>query len=208
MPKVLVASTFLVICFSIVPGQSSSISFAEYGFAMARPYGWHQVEKRVLDDSVSQLELSSSRREKLKQDDEQARLLVLFTRYLPDTKRGINPKIEVRIVPTGSASPLSFEEFKNAYSSESRSYAAGRLSYAFIQEPTVVDIIGGRGVYQITRFTIRTNQRTEYTIRSRTLAIPSGTHYFLIGVVDELGGEDLSGLVDELVKSIKIGNHN
>lgn len=207
MAKSLVFLTFLVLCFSVTEAQSSSIIISEYGFSMAKPDGWFEAEKRVLDDSVKQLELSSVGREKLKKDDDESELLVLFTRYVPDTKRGINPKIEVRMIPTGSIRPLNFEEFFGSYSMGSRSYADGRPSYSFIQGPTVIDITGGKGVYQVTRFTIRNNQRTEYTIRSRTLAIPYKTYYFLIAVVDEFGGEDISGVVDELVKSIKIGNY-
>jgi hypothetical protein len=174
---------------------------------MAKPDGWFEAEKRVLDDSLAQLDISNAAREKLVHEDGESKLLFLFTRYVPDSKRGINPKIEVRLIPTGSNKPLNFEDFRKAFFAESRTYAAERPGYAFLQEPTVVDVTGGKGVYQVTRFTIRNNRRTEYTIRSRTLAIPYGNVFFLIGIVDEIGGEDISGVVDELVKSIKIGNH-
>jgi hypothetical protein len=210
MAKLVAAVTFVILFSWGVAAQRQSISFKEYGFSMAKPEGWFEAEKRVLDESITQLELSNLGREKLKKDDDEAKLLALFTRYVPDTHRGINPKIDVRVVPTGLARPLNFEAFRAAYTAETRAraYAADRPDYTLIQEPAVVDVIGGKGIFQITRFTIRTNQRTEYTIRSRTLVIPNGTYYFLIGIVDELGGEDLSAFVDELVKSIKIGNHN
>ena len=208
MAKFLAVASFVILFSSGIAAQHQAISFKEYGFSMIKPDGWFEAEKRVLDESITQLELSNSGREKLRKDDDEAKLLALFTRYLPDSRRGINPKIDIRVVPTGSATPLTFEAFRKAYSAESRAYAAERPNYTFIQEPTAVDLIGGKGIFQVTRFTIRTNRRTEYTVRSRTLVIPYGTYYFLIGIVDELGGEDLSAFVDELVKSIKIGNHN
>ncbi len=46
------------------------------------------------------------------------------------------------------------------------------------------------------------------TFEAVTLAIPYKTYYFQISFVDEFGGEDCSAVFDELVKSIKIGNHN
>jgi hypothetical protein len=175
---------------------------------MAKPEGWVQAEKRVLDDSISQLDLSKADREKLKKDDDDTTLLFLFTRYVPDSKRGVNPKIEARLIPTGLNRVLTFEEFQPAITNAFRSFSSGHISYYFLQEPTAIDVSGGKGVYQITRFTIRTNARTEYNIRSRTLAIPYKTYYFQISFVDEFGGEDYSSVFDELVKSIKIGNHN
>jgi hypothetical protein len=174
---------------------------------MAKPDGWYQVEKKVLDDSISQLDISNNAREKLKYDDSDSTLLFLFTRYVPDSKRGVNPKIEARLIPTGLKRSLSFEEFQPAITKAFLSFDAGRINYLFLQEPTAIDVIGGKGVYQISRFTIRTNMRTEYTIRSRTLAIPYKTFYFQISFVDEFGGEDCSAVFDELVKSIKISNH-
>lgn len=208
MTRIIVAVVFIAVSVVTTAAQASNLSFREYGLTFARPNGWFEVERKVLDDSVSQLELSSSGREKLKKDDNEATLLALFTRYVPDTRRGINPKIEVRVVPTGTSKPLSFENFQSAYNAASGPQAEGRMSYSFLQEPTVIEVVGGKGVFQITRFTIRTNNRTEYYIRSRTLAIPHNNYYFLIGVVDELGGDDLTTVFDELVKSIKIGNHN
>ena len=207
MAKILVFVIFLALGFSGISGQNAEIAFVEYGFTMARPHGWFQVEKRVLDDSVSQLDISNAAREKLKKDDDDSVLLFLFTRYMPDTKRGVNPKIEARMIPTGLGRALTFAEFQPAITNAFRSFGVGNISYSFLQDPTPIDIAGGKGVYQITRFTIRTNKRTEYTVRSRTLAIPYKTYYFQISFVDEFGGEDFSAVFDELVKSIKIGNH-
>ena len=208
MTKILVFLTFLVVCFSEAAGQSAAISISEYGFSMAKPDGWHQVGRQVLDDSISQLKLSDAAREKLRKDDDGSVLLFLFTRYVPDSKRGVNPKIEARVISTGLGRPLTFEEFQPAITNAFRSFSSGNISYAFLQEPTAIEVGGGKGVYQTTRFTIRTNARTEYNIRSRTLAIPYKTYYFQISFVDEFGGEDCSAFFDELVKSIKIGNHN
>lgn len=207
MAKILVLAAFLAVCNFTISSQNSVISIDEYGFSMAKPDGWHQVEKQILDDSISQLNLSNTAREKLKKDDDDSELLFLFTRYVPDSKRGVNPKVEARLISTGLGRTLSFEEFQPAITSAFRTFSAGNLSYTFLQEPTAVDLSIGRGVYQITRFTIRTNTRTEYTIRSRTLAIPYKTYYFQISFVDEYGGEDCSAVFDELVKSIKISNH-
>lgn len=208
MAKILVLTAFLAFCSFGISGQSAELDFSEYGFAMARPSGWFQVEKRNLDDSISQLDFSSAAREKLKQDDNDSLLLFLFTRHVPDSKRGVNPKIEARLIPTGLSRVLTFGEFQPAITKAFRSFDAGRINYLFLQEPTAADVIGGKGVYQISRFTIRTNKRTVYTIRSRTLAIPYKTYYFQISFVDEFGGENCSALFDDLVKSIKIGNHN
>jgi hypothetical protein len=207
MAKILVFASILFVCCSGIAGQSTTISFDEYGFSMAKPDGWYQVEKRVLDDSISQLDLSNPAREKLKADDDDSQLLFLFTRWVPDSKRGVNPKIEARLIPTGLHRALSFAEFQPAITKAFLSFDAGRINYFFLKEPTAIDIDGGKGVYQISRFTIRTNKRTEYTIRSRTLAIPYKTYYFQISFVDEFGGEDCSAVFDELVKSIKISNH-
>ena len=208
MAKILVLAAFLASCTFGVSGQGAVISIGEYGFSMAKPDGWYQVEKRVLDDSVSQLNLSTTTREKLKKDDDDSELLFLFTRYVPDSKRGVNPKIEARLIPTGLSRTLTFEEFQPAITDAFRSFSSSNLTYTFLQEPTAIDLWGSKGVYQITKFTIRTNARTEYTIRSRTLAIPYKTYYFQISFVDEYGGDDCSPVFDELVKSIKIGNHN
>jgi len=207
MAKILVFAAFLLVgCLGVV-GQTATISIGEYGFSMAKPDGWYQVEKKVLDDSISQLDLSNTAREKLKYDDSDSTLLFLFTRYVPDSKRGVNPKIEARLIPTGLKRALTFAEFQPAITKAFLSFDAGRINYLFLKEPAAIDINGGKGVYQISRFTIRTNQRTEYTIRSRTLAIPYKTYYFQISFVDEFGGEDCSAVFDELVKSIKISNH-
>lgn len=207
MAKILVLVAFLAACTFGVSGQNSVISIGEYGFSMAKPDGWYQVDKRVLDDSVSQLNFSAATREKLKDDDNDSQLLFLFTRWVPDSKRGVNPKVEARLIPTGLGRVLSFEEFQPAITNAFKSFSSSNISYTFLQEPTAIALAGGKGVYQITKFTIRTNARTEYTIRSRTLAIPYKTYYFQISFVDEYGGDDCSPVFDELVKSIKIGNH-
>lgn len=207
MAKILVLAAILACCVFGVLGQNSVIAIGEYGFSMARPDGWYQVEKRVLDDSVSQLNVSTATRQKLKKDDGDSQLLFLFTRWVPDSKRGVNPKIEARLIPTGLGRTLSFEEFQPAITNSFKSFSTSNITYTFLQEPTAIDLSGSKGVYEITKFTIRTNARTEYTIRSRTLAIPYKTYYFQISFVDEYGGDDCSPVFDELVKSIKISNH-
>ena len=207
MKKLILLAVYVVFGIFSVSAQTSSFASSEFGFSMNVPQGWFLVEKRVLDDSVARMDLTVEARAKLKQDDDGSTLLFLITKYPPGSKRGINPKIEGRVIPTGAKSPLTFDEFRPAITNAFMSLGSGRKDYFYLQEPTAFDVEGGRGVFQISRFTMRTTSRTEYSIRSRTLAIPYGNYYFQISFVDEFGGEDCSSVFDDLVKSIKIGNH-
>ena len=97
-----------------VSAQTSAFSNSEFGFSMNVPHGWFVVEKRVLDDSVARMDLTDEARAKLKQDDDGSTLLFLITKYPPGSKRGINPKVEGRVIPTGAINPLAFDEFRPA----------------------------------------------------------------------------------------------
>ena len=207
MKKTPVFIAVFVLTAICVRGQSQYFSSAEFGFTMMKPDGWFEVDRRVLEDSISRMEMSEATRADLKRESDDSILLFLFAKYMPDSKRGINPKIEARVIRTGLSKDITFEEFEPAINAAFRSLGTGRKDYIHLQEPASLGFAGAKGVSQISRFSIRTGNRTEYTIRSRTIAIPYKNYYFQISFVDEFGGEDCSAVFDELVKSIKIGNH-
>jgi len=186
-----------------VQAQQRAFTSNEFGFTMLEPSGWVLAEKRVLDEGLTQMDLSDATLEKLLKDDDV--LLFAYTKYVPDSKPGLNPKIEARVVSNRLNRSLSFDEFKPAIVRAFQTLKSGLQAYAYIQEPTPIDVVGATGVYQISKFKMRTKERTEYYVRSRTYAIPYKTYFFQISFVDEVGGEDCSAVFDELVKSIKIG---
>lgn len=186
-----------------VQAQQRTFTSNEFGFTMLEPSGWVLAEKRVLDEGLTQMDLSDATLEKLLKDDDV--LLFAFTKYVPDSKPGLNPKIEARVVSNRLNRSLSFDEFKPAIVRAFQTLKSDLQAYAYIQEPTPIDVVGATGVYQISKFKMRTKERTEYYVRSRTYAIPYKTYFFQISFVDEVGGEDCSAVFDELVKSIKIG---
>jgi hypothetical protein len=170
---------------------------------MLEPKGWFTAEKKVLDESLMQMELSDATLEKILKDDDV--LLFAFTKYAPNSKPGLNPKIEARVISNGLNRPLTFNEFKPAIIRAFQTLKGDLSAYSYIQEPATIDLTGAKGVYQISKFKMRTKERTEYDVRSRTYAIPYKTYFFQISFVDEVGGEDCSAVFDELVRSIKIG---
>jgi hypothetical protein len=172
---------------------------------MVEPKGWVLTEKKVLDESLMQMELSDATLERLLKDDGGDVLLFAYTKYTPNSRRGLNPKIEARVISNRLNRPLTFEEFRPAIVRAFQTLKVDLPAYAYIQEPTTIDFTGATGVYQISKFKMRTKERTEYHVRSRTYAIPYKTYFFQISFVDEVGGEDCSAVFDDLVKSIKIG---
>lgn len=187
--------------------QSTWFSNREYGFSMLEPQGWTVIEKRTLDENLDNIDLSGPAKTRLLTEDEGSVILFAFAKYVPNTKRGLNPKIEARVISNGLNRPLSFEEFAPAIRQAFLSLRSNYIGHSYLVAPTSIDVFGGRGVYQISRFTMRTRGRAEYTVRSRTYAFPYRTYYFQISFVDEIGGEDCSALFDELARSIKIGNY-
>ena len=186
-----------------VQAQQRTFTSSEFGFTMLEPSGWVLAEKRVLDESLGQMDLSDATLEKLLKDDDV--LLFAYTKYVPNSKPGLNPKIEARVVSNRLNRSLSFEEFRPAIIRAFQTLKNDLPAYAYRQEPTPIDLTGATGVYQISKFKMRTKERTEYYVRSRTYAIPYKTYFFQISFVDEVGGEDCSAVFDELVRSIKIG---
>jgi len=185
--------------------QKAWFTNSEFGFSMLEPQGWVLAEKRVLDENVKQFDLSKAALDRLATEDDI--LLFAFTKYIPNSRRGLNPKIEARVISTGLNRSLSFEEFKPAIVKALETLRSNHQSYSYLVEPSAIDVLGGKGVYQISRYALRTKERTEYTVRSRTYAIPYKAYYFQISFVDEIGGEDCSTLFDELATSIRIGNN-
>ena len=207
MKRILICVVLVGAAAIAVRGQSSAFTSKEFGFTMSRPDGWVQIGRQVLDDSIARMELTDSAREGLKKEADDSILLFLFVKHLPEARRGVNPKIEARVIFTGLQRNITFEEFEPAITASFRSFGASRKNYLHIRGPAALELAGAKGVFQISRFSIRTDGRTEYNIRSRTLAIPFKNYYFQISFVDEFGGDDCSAIFDELVKSIKIGNH-
>ncbi len=205
MLKTLFALTIPAFLAVTVSAQNGIFTSTEFGFSMLEPQGWTLTEKRVLDENVKQLDLSTAAMDRRATEDDI--LLFAFTKYVPNSRRGLNPKIEARVIATGLQRSLSFEEFQPAIIRAFQTLSGNHKSYYYLLEPTPIEVFGGKGVYQISRFTMRTKDRTEYYVRSRTYAIPYKTYYFQISFVDEVGGEDCSPLFEELVKSIKIGNY-
>jgi len=176
---------------------------SEFGFSMLEPKGWVLTEKKVLDESLMQMELSDATFQKILSDDDI--LLFAYTKYVPNSRRGLNPKIEARVISNRLNRPLTLDEFRPAIIRAFQTLKGDLPAYTYLQEPTSIDFVGASGVYQISKFKMRTKERTEFYVRSRTYAIPYKTYFFQISFVDEVGGEDCSPLFDELVKSIKIG---
>jgi hypothetical protein len=199
------ALTLLAFFAVTTSAQNGIFTSTEFGFSMLEPQGWTLAEKRVLDENVKQLDISTAAMDRRAAKENV--LLFAFTKYVPNSRRGLNPKIEARVIATGLQRSLSFGEFQPAIIKAFQTLSGNHKSYSYLLEPTPIEVFGGKGVYQISRFTMRTKDRTEYYVRSRTYAIPYKTYYFQISFVDEVGGEDCSALFDELVKSIKIGNY-
>jgi hypothetical protein len=201
--RILLLASFAFGVVVSVQAQQTTYSSNEFGFTMREPSGWVLAEKRVLDESLTQMDLSDATLEKLLKDDDV--LLFAYTKYVPNSKPGINPKIEARVISNGLNRSLSFNEFRPAIVRAFQTLKGDLQAYAYIQEPRPIDVIGATGVYQISKFKMRTKERTEYYVRSRTYAIPYKTYFFQISFVDEVGGEDCTAVFDELAKSIKIG---
>ena len=188
-----------------VNAQQTTFRSSEFGFTMLEPKGWVLAEKKVLDESLMQMELPDTVFEKLLHDDDGDVLLFAYTKFAPNSKPGLNPKIEARVISNRLNRSLTFDEFRPAIVRAFQTLKGDLPAYSYIQEPTPIDFSGATGVYQISKFKMRTKERTEYHVRSRTYAIPYKTYFFQISFVDEVGGEDCSAVFDELVKSIKIG---
>jgi hypothetical protein len=194
----------LGLSFAIAVAAQQTFRSGEFGFAMLEPKGWVLTEQKVLDASLMQMELSDKTIERFFNEEDDV-LLFAYTKYAPNSRRGLNPKIEARVISNGLNRPLTFDEFRPAIVRAFQTLKGDLQAYAYIQEPTQIDFTGATGVYQISKFKMRTKERTEYHVRSRTYAIPYKTYFFQISFVDEVGGEDCSAVFDELVKSIKIG---
>ena len=188
-----------------INAQPTSFRGSEFGFTMLEPRGWVLAEKKVLDESLMQMELSDGTLEELLRDDDGDFLLFAYTKYAPNSKPGLNPKIEARVISNRLNRSLTFDEFRPAIVRAFQTLKTDLPAYSYIQEPTPIEFTGATGVYQISKFKMRTKERTEYHVRSRTYAIPYKTYFFQISFVDEVGGDDCSAVFDELVKSIKIG---
>jgi len=201
--RILLLALFAASVVVSVQAQQKTFASGEFGFTMLEPTGWVLAEKRVLDESLRQMDLSDATLEKLLKDDDV--LLFAYTKYVPNSKPGLNPKIEARVVSNRLNRSLSFEEFRPAIVRAFQTLKSDLQAYTYVQEPTPIDLTGATGVYQISKFKMRTKERTEYYVRSRTYAIPYKTYFFQISFVDEVGGEDCSAVFDELVRSIKIG---
>ena len=201
--RIVLLALFAVSVVVSVQAQQKTFTSSEFGFTMLEPSGWVLAEKRFLDESLEQMDLSDATLEKLLKDEDV--LLFAYTKYVPNSRPGLNPKIEARVVSNGVNRSLSFEEFRPAIVRAFQTLKSDLQAYAYLQEPTPIDVTGATGVYQISKFKMRTKERTEYYVRSRTYAIPYKTYFFQISFVDEVGGEDCSAVFDELVKSIKIG---
>ena len=187
-----------------INAQQTTFRSSEFGFTMLEPSGWVLAEKKVLDESLMQMELSDATLEKLLKDDGDV-LLFAYTKYSPNSKSGLNPKIEGRVISNRLNRSLTFDEFRPAIVRALQTLKIDLPAYSYIQEPTPIDFNGALGVYQISKFKMRTKERTVYHVRSRTYAIPYKTYFFQISFVDEVGGDDCSAVFDDLVKSIKIG---
>jgi hypothetical protein len=175
-----------------------------FGLEMNEPVGWHPIGKDLIDESLRRIDLNETSLEQFLEQNQDQSLLFAYTKFKQDSFTGINPKIEARVLRIHSSKPIGFLEFKPLAEATLRKIASGFDEQRYLKEPSEIKIGGIDSVYHISEFLMRTQNGTEYKVRSRTYMIPRGTYFFQISFVDEPKKNDLSSEFDDLVGSIKI----
>ena len=123
-----------------------------------------------------------------------------FLKYDPETKAGLIPTIQVRMLPN----PIKgFSAFKTTFVK-----SLSKLPFEGFKvegKPKEVSISGHRAVLVNATYTIGTSDGQTLPTRSRTYAIPYGKQFFQVTFLDNPKDEDCSAEFDALVQSIKIG---
>lgn len=193
---------WILLSVSLLFGQQSR-SNKKFGFSMSEPKGWIATTNEELKGNLDNFDIDEKKLEEMLKTSNKAILISAFSKYDPEEKEGLIPKIQVDLMPNKTK---NFDQFKTSITRSAEKMKSYFSEYEFIQPPTEIDISGIKSMFHIVMFSIKMTDGTLLKVRARVYAIPYKSYFFQVNMVDGQIEEDNSGVFNELVKTIKIGN--
>jgi hypothetical protein len=158
---------------------------ATAGISIVPPSGWHVTSMQQVMENRSQVRLSDRELEAGLQ--RAAAPLFVFSKY-PEPYATLNPTVQVVLRPHPSSLPASATAMLRI--------ATGTLQKAFSDfrfvEPIQNSKVSGMGAASMkATYTLRTADKREHRVLSRTWLVPRGSFMFLIGMSGATEGDDV-----------------
>lgn len=176
----------------------------EYGFQIQEPKNWMQTSNKEILKNLEKFEISDENLSKFLSDHKGSILLTSFYKYNPKTHAGVVPTIQLNVRAKANK---NFESFKNTIIESAKGLKIYFPDFEYIKEPTEIQISGIKSIYFISKFSMVTQKGQLMNVRSRTYAIPYKNYFFQVNFADDEMDEDCNPEFDQLVKTIKIGEH-
>lgn len=192
---------FIVLVVSGTARSQKTVA-SPYWFSMAKPNGWMNAEKALVDESVKKLALYEAEIDTILNKSNNTLLLMAFIKYEQGTIEGVIPTIQVRL----RSNPFKdFSQFMNGFVRSIEPSKMPFRDYKHLFPPKQIVLNGKQAVHYSGTYTLETKKGLSTTVRSKGYAIPHGKSFFHITFLDDPESEDCSAEFDGLLKSIKIG---
>lgn len=176
----------------------------EFGFQIQEPKNWIEANNDVILKNLDKFKISDENLSKFISDHKGSILLTSYYKYNPKTHAGLVPTIQVNVRAKANK---DFESFKNTIIESTKGLKIYFPDFEYIKEPTEIQISGIKSIYFISKFSMTTQKGQLMNVRSRTYAIPYKNYFFQVNFADDEMDENCSIEFDQLVKTIKIGEH-
>lgn len=158
-----------------------------FGISLVRPSGWQSQSLQAVLENRQRVQLSDAELQEAMRKAATAPLFA-FTRH-PEPFPGINPSIQVTLRPVGpfaGASPTAI--LKAAVSGLQKGFVD------FVVETAISDIqvSGLAAAHMRAKYTLRTDNGSEFKVLARLWVVPRGAFMFVIGMSGPQEGPDVS----------------
>jgi hypothetical protein len=186
-PIRLVATVMIVCIVSPFSTQAQQrVANATAGISVVPPAGWHVASMQDVLRNRSEARLSDRKLEAGLQ--RAAPPLFAFSKY-QEPSATLNPTVQIVLRPLPSSlgsSPTAM--LRAATATLQRAFS----DFAFVEPIQDAEISGVRSAYMKATYTLRTAERGEHRVMSRTWLVPHGSFMYLIGMSGPTEGPDVS----------------
>jgi hypothetical protein len=197
---------FLIILL-ILPLELSSQDFEklrsdEFGFSIDKPATWLLWEKQEIQNSFTKFDFTKKEKGEILANNNRSVLVFSFARS-KSLKKGetMIPLVQIYLLPQYDA---TFDDFEKSFvRSIDESVRPLFKEFEYLEKPSRIKLDGKPAVSMLTKTKLLHNG-IEVISKSRVIAVPKGSFFFQISLIDGYHDDDCQELYLKIIDSIKI----
>ena len=167
-----------------------------------KPDNWIEINDSQLKKNFDKYELSEEQLEHTVKELDSMLVLKSIYKYNPESYVGLIPSIHIVVLRNETK---DFSEFEKMVHNSVDEYKKFFSDFILIEKPKEVTISGIKSIYFVSEFSIYTEDNKVIKTRTSLYAIPNGNYFYQINFNDPEINNDNSELINQSIKSIKIG---